>query len=48
MSFLARSKPYTTPPAGTYTCKRCGITKNKRSRHSGYCNDCKRFVKEED
>lgn len=47
MSILARSKPYTTTPTGTYVCHRCGITKNKHSGNSGYCNDCKRFVPKE-
>lgn len=47
MSFLARSKPYTTTPAGKYVCARCGITKNKHSGCSNYCVDCRSYAKED-
>ena len=45
MNLTARSKPYPTQQPGTYVCKRCGITKTKRTSTT-HCKDCKRYAKD--
>jgi len=49
MSVYARSKPYPTSPADTYTCQRCGITRSagNSTRTKTHCLDCKPYAKDQ-
>lgn len=43
---MATNTPIREQPAGTYTCKRCGIVRGQNhSRVGSYCKDCKPYVK---